>query len=148
MSTKQSFRVCFCFRRIFKLRVLEPPRDVKNLFDQYSQNGTMSLDDLLRFLIEFQGEENATKNDAQAIFNSLKHLNIFQRRGLQLEAFFRYLMSDLNAALSPSTGVILLTFFFQKEKSECFYLLTVMALIPGASGHECSTGSLFHVHRP
>ncbi|OAY57726.1 phosphoinositide phospholipase C 2 [Manihot esculenta] len=105
MSTKQSFRVCFCFRRIFKLRVLEPPRDVKNLFDQYSQNGTMSLDDLLRFLIEFQGEENATKNDAQAIFNSLKHLNIFQRRGLQLEAFFRYLMSDLNAALSPSTGV-------------------------------------------
>ncbi|KAF2291649.1 hypothetical protein GH714_027822 [Hevea brasiliensis] len=103
--SKQYFRVCFCFRRIFKLRVLEPPEEVKFLFNQYSQNGTMTLDDLHRFLIEIQGEEQATRNDAQAFFNSLKHLNIIQRKGLHLEAFFRYLMSDLNAALSPSSGV-------------------------------------------
>ncbi|CAK7331198.1 unnamed protein product [Dovyalis caffra] len=103
--SKQSFRVCFCFRRIFKLRVLEPPEDVKTLFDQYSQNGTMSLDNLHGFLVEFQGEHKATKDDAQAIFNSLRHLNIFSRRGLQLEAFFRYLLGELNGPLSPSRGV-------------------------------------------
>ncbi|XP_037494498.1 phosphoinositide phospholipase C 2 isoform X1 [Jatropha curcas] len=103
--SKESSRVCFCFRRILKLRLLEPPSDVKILFNKYSQNGNMALEDLLRFLIEVQGEDNATKEDAQAIFNSLKHLNIFQRRGLHLEAFFRYLMSDINGALSPSRGV-------------------------------------------
>lgn len=109
--SRQSFKVCFCFRRIFKLRVLEPPEDVKILFDQYSQNGTMSLDNLRGFLVEFQGEYNATRDDAQAIFNSLKHLNIFSRRGLHLEAFFRYLLGDLNGPLSPSRVVILFSFF-------------------------------------
>ena len=106
--SRQSFKVCFCFRRIFKLRVLEPPEDVKILFDQYSQNGTMSLDNLRGFLVEFQGEYNATRDDAQAIFNSLKHLNIFSRRGLHLEAFLRYLIGDLNGPLSA--GVILFSF--------------------------------------
>ncbi|XP_021666256.2 phosphoinositide phospholipase C 2 isoform X2 [Hevea brasiliensis] len=84
---------------------LEPPRYVKILFDQYSQNGIMALNDLHKFLMEFQGHEQATKDDAHAIFNSLKYLNIFQRKGLHLEAFLRYLMSDLNAALCPSSGV-------------------------------------------
>lgn len=85
--------------------MLEPPEEVKILFDQYSQNGTMSLDNLRGFLVEFQGEYNATRDDAQAIFNSLKHLNIFSRRGLHLEAFFRYLLGDLNGPLSPSRVV-------------------------------------------
>lgn len=106
--SRQSFKICFCFRRIFKLRALEPPEEVKVLFDQYSQNGIMSLDDLRGFLVEFQGEYSATREDAQAIFNSLKHLNIFSRRGLHLEAFFRYLLGDLNGPLSA--GVILFSF--------------------------------------
>ena len=66
----------------------------------------MTVDDLLRFLIEHQGEKNATKEDAQAIFDSLKHLNIFQRRELHLEAFFRYLLGDHNLAHPPSQKVI------------------------------------------
>ncbi|BFG33913.1 hypothetical protein CerSpe_201870 [Prunus speciosa] len=96
MSNKQSFKVCFCFKRIFRVKVAEPPEDIKNLFNQYAENGTITIDNLQNFLIEFQGEPNATKEDAQTIFNSLRHLNIFQRKGLHLDAFFRYLLGDLN----------------------------------------------------
>ncbi|RVW66198.1 Phosphoinositide phospholipase C 2 [Vitis vinifera] len=103
--SKQSFKVCFCFRRIFKLQATGPPEDVQYLFNRYSQNGTMTLDQLRYFLIDFQEEKQATREDAQAIFNSLKHLNIFQRKGLHLEAFFRYLLGDLNTSLPPSPTV-------------------------------------------
>lgn len=102
--SKQSFRICFCFRRIFKIRATEPPEDVRYLFNRYSAHGTMTLDQLQKFLIEFQEETDATIEDAQAIFNSLKHLNIFHRKGLHLEAFFRYLLGDLNAPL-PATVI-------------------------------------------
>ncbi|XP_028069587.1 phosphoinositide phospholipase C 2-like [Camellia sinensis] len=103
--SQQSFRVCFCCRRMFRVRAAEPPEDVKELFKRYSENGTMSLDQLLLFLRELQGEKNATKEEAQAILHSLKQLNIFQRKGLHLEAFFRFLLGDLNFPLSPSLGV-------------------------------------------
>ncbi|XWS28684.1 hypothetical protein CRYUN_Cryun25bG0092400 [Craigia yunnanensis] len=103
--SKQHFKVCLCWKRIFKTRVVEPPLDVRNAFNRFSTSGMMTVDELLRFLIEYQGEKNATKEDAQAIFNSLKHLNIFQRRGLHLEAFFRYLLGDHNLAHPPSQKV-------------------------------------------
>lgn len=108
-SSNQYFRICFCFRRMFRLKAVEPPHDVKGLFQVYSENGTMSIDRLVWFLTEFQGEENTKKEDAQAIFNSLRHLNIFQRKGLHLEAFLKYLTSDNNPPLSPSLGVIIST---------------------------------------
>lgn len=101
--SKQHFKVCFCFRRIFKLKVAEPPQEIYTLFDTYSQNGSMSIDDLYRFLVEFQGEKggDATKKHAQDIFdNSLRHLNIFHRKGLHIEAFFRYLLGNLNGPLA------------------------------------------------
>ncbi|XWS28687.1 hypothetical protein CRYUN_Cryun25bG0092700 [Craigia yunnanensis] len=103
--SKQHFKVCLCWKRIFKTRVVEPPLDVRNAFNRFSTSGMMTVDELLRFLIEYQGEKNATKEDAQAIFDSLKHLNIFQRRGLHLEAFFRYLLGDHNLAHPPSQKV-------------------------------------------
>ncbi|XP_062172471.1 phosphoinositide phospholipase C 2-like isoform X2 [Alnus glutinosa] len=99
--SKQHYKVCFCFRRIFKLRVVEPPEDVKKVFEQYSENGIMTIDKLQEFLIQVQGDLNASKDHAQAIFNSVKHLNIFQRKGLHLEAFFQYLLGDLNFPLHP-----------------------------------------------
>ncbi|XP_024026735.1 phosphoinositide phospholipase C 2 isoform X2 [Morus notabilis] len=61
----------------------------------------MTLDHLVTFLKEVQGEEYARKEDAQAIFESLKHLKIFHRNGLHLDAFFRYLLGDLNHAHTP-----------------------------------------------
>ncbi|KAH9767099.1 phosphoinositide phospholipase C 2 [Citrus sinensis] len=103
--SKQTYRVCFCFRRRFHVAASEAPDAVKSMFDQYSENGTMTVDHLHRFLIEVQKEDKASKEDAQAIIDSLrelKHLNIFQRRGLNLEAFFKYLFGDINPPLSPT----------------------------------------------
>ncbi|KAL9421679.1 hypothetical protein AB3S75_034034 [Citrus x aurantiifolia] len=106
--SKQTYRVCFCFRRRFHVAASEAPDAVKSMFDQYSENGTMTVDHLHRFLIEVQKEDKASKEDAQAIIDSLhelKHLNIFHRRGLNLEAFFKYLFGDINPPLSPTPVV-------------------------------------------
>lgn len=108
--SKETYKVCFCFRRRFRLTVSEAPREIKDLFESYSENGLMSLDHLQRFLIEVQHEEKATVEDAQAILESLhevKHLNIFHRKALNLEAFFKYLFADINPPLSPAREVIL-----------------------------------------
>ncbi|XP_044509248.1 phosphoinositide phospholipase C 2-like [Mangifera indica] len=106
--SKQTYRVCFCCRRRFHVSVSEAPEEIKSLFDQYSESGIMTVDHLRRFLIEVQQEANVTREDAQAIFDGLrefKHLTIHHRRGLNLEAFFKYLFGDANPPLSPSIGV-------------------------------------------
>ncbi|CAK9173557.1 unnamed protein product [Ilex paraguariensis] len=106
--SKQTYRVCFCFQRRFKLAASEAPAEIRELFNRYSENGVMSVDHLRRFLIEYQKEEKATLEDAQAIMDGLSelmHLNVFHRRGLHLEAFFKYLFGDRNPPLSPSLGV-------------------------------------------
>ncbi|XP_068668085.1 phosphoinositide phospholipase C 2-like [Aristolochia californica] len=103
-----TYRVCFCFRRKFKLGSADAPAEVKLVFEQFSENGIMGVDQLHRFLVEFQGEESATKEDAKAILHSLrelKHLRTFLTRGLNLEAFIRYLTGDSNPPLPSSRGV-------------------------------------------
>ncbi|KAK6943499.1 Phosphoinositide-specific phospholipase C, EF-hand-like domain [Dillenia turbinata] len=100
--SKQTYKICICFRRRFKLTVAEPPAEIKSLFNKYSENEIMTVDHLHRFLIEVQGERTATKEEAEAIIESLevlKHLNIFHRKTLNLEAFFKYLLSDSNTPL-------------------------------------------------
>lgn len=78
------------------------------MFNEYSENGVMGLEQLRRFLVEVQREENATPEDAQAIMDGLKelkHVNIFHRRGLNLDGFFKYLIGDVNPPLNPKLGV-------------------------------------------
>eukprot|EP00262_Sarcandra_glabra_P006646 TRINITY_DN1901_c0_g3_i1.p1 TRINITY_DN1901_c0_g3~~TRINITY_DN1901_c0_g3_i1.p1 ORF type:complete len:586 (+),score=106.81 TRINITY_DN1901_c0_g3_i1:233-1990(+) len=99
-----TYRVCFCFRRKFRISASCPPDDIKSLFEQYSENGIMSVEQLQRFLVQYQKEEKATVEDAQAILDKLKefkHLNIFHRKGLNLDDFFRYLFGDGNPPLPP-----------------------------------------------
>ncbi|GFP87795.1 phosphoinositide phospholipase c 2 [Phtheirospermum japonicum] len=103
--SKQTFRVCFCFRRRFRLAAAEAPADIKDIFAEYSENGLISADGLQRFLVEVQGEENATVEGAQGIIDGLKHLHIFHRRGLNLEAFFKYLLGDVNPPMDPKIGI-------------------------------------------
>ncbi|CAI0415842.1 unnamed protein product [Linum tenue] len=109
--SKQTYRVCFCFRRRFKLAVAEAPEEIKGFFDRYSENGLMSADHLRRFLIEVQKQENATLEDAQAAINSLhelKHLNILHHhkgQSLNLETFFKYLFGDINPPVDLQCGV-------------------------------------------
>ncbi|OIT37935.1 PREDICTED: phosphoinositide phospholipase C 2-like isoform X1 [Nicotiana attenuata] len=97
-NNKQHFKVCFCWSRGFKLRGGEIPEDIKQVFESYSVNGIMSIDNLISFLEKEQKEVNVTK-EAQNIFNSLKHHhNIVHKRGLNLDAFFKYLIGDYNFA--------------------------------------------------
>ncbi|KAJ6909791.1 phosphoinositide phospholipase C 2-like [Populus alba x Populus x berolinensis] len=103
--SKQTYRVCFCFRRRFKLAVAEVPDEIKALFDLYSANGIMTADHIHRFLIEVQKQEKATFEEAQSIVESLKHLSLFHRKGLHLEAFFKYLFGDTNPPLDLKLGV-------------------------------------------
>ncbi|TQD75991.1 hypothetical protein C1H46_038478 [Malus baccata] len=69
----------------------------------------MTADHFHRFLTEVQKEESATKEEAQALIeqtlSELKHLNIFHRKVLNLEAFFKYLFGDSNPPVSPALGV-------------------------------------------
>ncbi|XP_054818300.1 phosphoinositide phospholipase C 2-like [Prosopis cineraria] len=95
MKTRElKFRVCFCFRRRFKVKAGEAPEDVRKAFNKYSTNGTMSVDELLKFLVCDQGEREATREEAQRIYDSVKHLSFLHRRGLHLDAFFRYLLGE------------------------------------------------------
>lgn len=63
----------------------------------------MTADSLLRFIVEVQGEVDATKEDAEAVIDAFKHHHhhIFTTRikGLAFDSFFRYLFSDHNAPL-------------------------------------------------
>ncbi|KAL2898740.1 Phosphoinositide phospholipase C 1, partial [Bienertia sinuspersici] len=76
----------------------EPPQDINDMFNGYSNNEVMTIENLHKFLTDFQGE-NCSLEGVQNIFNGLTHLHIFQRRGLQLDDFFRYLLGDLNPPL-------------------------------------------------
>lgn len=82
--------------------------DIKSLFDQYSENGLMTVDHLHRFLTEVQKEEK-TKEEAQVVLDQslheFRHLNIFHRKALNLEAFFKFLFSDNNPPISSSKEV-------------------------------------------
>ncbi|KAL3630584.1 1-phosphatidylinositol phosphodiesterase [Castilleja foliolosa] len=103
--SKQTFRVCFCFRRRFRLAEAVAPADIRDIFMEYSENGVMNTDCLRRFLVEVQGEENATVEGAQGIIEGLKYLHIFLRRGLNLETFFKYLIGDANPPMDPIIGI-------------------------------------------
>ncbi|CAH9098182.1 unnamed protein product [Cuscuta europaea] len=103
--SKQTYSVCFCFRRRFRLAEAEAPAEIKSLFDQYSENGVMSVDNLHRFLIEVQKEDEATMQDAQAVVDSLHHLKLLRHKGLNLAAFFKYISGGANSAFNPKLGI-------------------------------------------
>lgn len=103
--SKQTYSVCFCFRRRFRLAEAEAPAEIKIIFDKYSENGAMSVENLHRFLIEVQKEENTTMEDAQAVLDSLHHLKLLHHKDLHLHAFFKYIFGDANSPISPKLGV-------------------------------------------
>ncbi|KAI4306830.1 hypothetical protein L6164_030075 [Bauhinia variegata] len=103
--SKQTYKVCFCCSRRFKLGVSEAPAEIKALYEKYSENGFMGAAQLQRFLIEVQKQDKSTEEEAQAIIDGLKHLTIFHHRGFNLEGFFKYLFSDSNPPLIPSNRV-------------------------------------------
>lgn len=105
--SKQTYKVCFCCRRRFKLTVSEAPQEIKALFGNYSENGVMTSTHLHRFLVEEQKEDKATIQDAQVIIDNVRPMVVFHKSGLNLEGFFKYLFGDLNPPISPKLGVII-----------------------------------------
>ncbi|KAH9615829.1 hypothetical protein KSS87_004066 [Heliosperma pusillum] len=103
--SKQTYSVCFCCRRRFKLAVSEAPQEIKSLFSRYSENGVMTVNHLHNFLVNEQKEDKSTVEDAQILIDSLRHLNVFHKSGINLEGFFKFLFGDLNPPLSPKLGV-------------------------------------------
>ncbi|KAK1283325.1 Phosphoinositide phospholipase C 2 [Acorus calamus] len=95
----------------------EAPAAVRDLFERYSENGAMGVEQLKRFLVEVQSEEEGetTKVEALAIIDSIlrdsKHQIRFPKKGgggggsLGLDGFFRYLFGEANPPISPSLGV-------------------------------------------
>ncbi|KAL2940588.1 Phosphoinositide phospholipase C 2 [Bienertia sinuspersici] len=102
--SKQTYKVCFCCSRRFKLTASEAPEEIKTLFGKYSENGVMTANHLHRFLIEEQKEDKATIQDAQAIIDSTNFVFVFHKNGLNLPGFFKFLFGDLNPPLSPTKG--------------------------------------------
>ncbi|KAL3518059.1 hypothetical protein ACH5RR_020648 [Cinchona calisaya] len=98
-----TYRICVCFTRKFKVAEVQPPTDVKEAFKKYAQGGThMNADQLRRFLVEEQGEAEATLGDAEAIVQQIlqkrHHISKFTRHTLTLDDFFHFLF---NADLNP-----------------------------------------------
>ncbi|XP_010541456.1 PREDICTED: phosphoinositide phospholipase C 1 isoform X2 [Tarenaya hassleriana] len=106
-TMSEKFRVCFCCSRSFKVRASEPPEDIQRLFREYSDNGSMSADHLLRFVNQVQGEGQAGLDYATEVFHRLKHHDVFHlhHRGLHLRGFYRYLLHDVNSPLPLSRHV-------------------------------------------
>ncbi|KAF3495561.1 hypothetical protein DY000_02056336 [Brassica cretica] len=96
--SKQTYKVCFCFRRRYRHTASVAPSEIKTIFDNYSDKGLMTVDHLLRFLTDVQKQDQATREEAQAIVNASSSL--LHRNGLHLDAFFKYLSSVNNSPLA------------------------------------------------
>lgn len=106
-----NYRVCFCYLRRFRSVTTGSPESIKALFRAYTSDDqtTMSPDQLLRFLTEFQGMKHANLETAREIVNQFRDFRFYIRgghvRGLSVDSFFRYLFSDHNSPLNPSVSI-------------------------------------------
>lgn len=113
-----SYRMCVCFTRKYRITEAEPPLDVKEAFNKYTDGGThMNADQLRRFLVEVQKEEGggggASLPDVERIVEQVlhkrHHIAKFTRHSLTLDDFHRYLFSaDFNPPIRDQVCVFLL----------------------------------------
>ncbi|CAA6654763.1 unnamed protein product [Spirodela intermedia] len=71
-----SYRMCLCFTRRFPWKEAQPPGDVKEAFAAYAEGDTrMNAEQLLRFLVDVQGDSRATVADAELLIEHFRRLN-------------------------------------------------------------------------
>ncbi|KAK9124500.1 hypothetical protein Sjap_014102 [Stephania japonica] len=95
----ENYRVCMCFTRKFKINEVQIPMGVKAAFARFTGDGSlMTADQLLRFLIEFQGEGEARISDAERIIQRTMqrrhHIEQFAGHALSLDDFHHFLFCD------------------------------------------------------
>ncbi|KAK9059564.1 hypothetical protein SSX86_020268 [Deinandra increscens subsp. villosa] len=90
----QSFEVFGCFQRHFRRKRDVLPEDIKQVIENYSENGTMNVKNFHEFLRNVQGQYD---EDANSIFEKAKPHNHLRHKGLDL---LQFLFSDLNHPLS------------------------------------------------
>lgn len=109
-----SYRVCVCFTRKFRVTEAEPPADVKEAFKKYAEGGNqMSSEQLLKFLMEVQGETQLSVVDAEGIVRPIlqkRHpITKLTRQALVLDDFHHYLFSaDLNPPINSKVVLLIL----------------------------------------
>ncbi|KAH9309522.1 hypothetical protein KI387_037433, partial [Taxus chinensis] len=95
--------MCLCFTRSFNSSGVRTMEEIEKLFADYSENGQMSVKNLQRFLVEIQGENDATEKDAANLIEALRHrmhMGVFHRQALNSSEFLQFLFAeDLNPAL-------------------------------------------------
>ncbi|GAB4827593.1 Phosphoinositide phospholipase C 6, variant 2 [Ancistrocladus abbreviatus] len=94
-----SYNMFMCFTRKFKINEVQPPFDVAEAFAIYADRAPyMTAEQFRRFIVDFQGEAEATASDADAILREVihrrRHSSKFTEQGLTLEDFFHFLFSD------------------------------------------------------
>ncbi|XP_051143842.1 phosphoinositide phospholipase C 6-like isoform X2 [Andrographis paniculata] len=99
MGTSYNYYKMFgCFNRKFKVSEPEPPPDVKEAFSRYAEGGIhMTVDQLLKFLVEYQQEKWRTVDDAEAIMHQVfkqRHHSPDRQLGFNLDDFFHFLFQD------------------------------------------------------
>lgn len=91
--------MCLCFTRKFRSNEAEPPPDVKAAFARFSGGaGQLTAEQLVRFMVEYQGDSSATIADASAAIEQIRHrrhhLVKLTKPVLTLEDFHQLLFSD------------------------------------------------------
>ncbi|KAJ1426367.1 PLC-like phosphodiesterase, TIM beta/alpha-barrel domain superfamily [Sesbania bispinosa] len=105
MVTYNKYKSFLFFIRKYKVTELVPPQDLKEVFSKFTGGGShMSSEQLHRFLVEHQGEEDCTLEDSERIVEKVlqkrrpnqETANVDQNREkeITLEDFFHFLLHD------------------------------------------------------
>ncbi|WRX33436.1 C2 domain - like 10 [Theobroma cacao] len=89
-----NYSLCICFPKKFGTTEAGPPVDVKEVFMEYAGGGTcMTVEQLRRFLVEVQGDAEASIEDAERIVEEVlqrRHYNVHQDMTAPLSHYFIY----------------------------------------------------------
>jgi phosphatidylinositol phospholipase C delta len=106
MVTYNKYKSFLFFIKKYKLTELVPPEDLKEVFSKFAGGGShMSVEQLYRFLVEHQGEENFTLSDSEKIVDKVLKLRRTHQetvhvvdqnreREITLDDIFRFLFLD------------------------------------------------------
>lgn len=105
MVTYNKYKSFLFFIKKYKVTELVPPEDLKEIFSELAGGGSyMSTEQLHRFLVEHQGEENFTLSDTEKIVDKILHLRRIHQenvhvdqnreRKIALDDIFRFLLLD------------------------------------------------------